>query len=292
MTYAIIRPVRPCVSGLVWPARQHVLRQSVSLSPGWRDPRWQRHQLDNRPTTGRLQVPQWVATDRVTSSVSKNKNKNKKKRRQNKTADKMKTKTTITLSLAHRCVFQPSVANRRPRTRTLKEHQHSLTWQRKLSNVADWAQPLPEGEAPRGDCGFTIDERGIHVWKLPGIPAGETVSSKQACFHDAGCLAHSELTCLSLQHQTLQTDRGMLIRSAFHRGEKGATCRKDGLLLLDSTESLTKIRLNQHMANRSGTKAGLILPKIRDKPGSEEGRCGLCSPVSTKVWDISRERLS
>lgn len=78
----------------------------------------------------------------------------------------------------------------------------------------------------------------------------------------------------------------------FIRGEKGATCRKEGLLLLDSSESSTKIRLNQHMANPSGTKAGLISPKIRDKLGSEEGRCGLCSPVSTKVWDISRERLS
>ncbi len=29
------------------------------------------------------------------------------------------------------------------------------------------------------------------------------------------------------------------------------------------------------MANPSGTKAGLILPKIRDEPGSEQRRCGL-----------------
>lgn len=52
-------------------------------------------------------------------------------------ADKMKTKTTVALSLAHHGVFQPFIANRRLRTRTLKEHQHSLTWQLKLTNAAD-----------------------------------------------------------------------------------------------------------------------------------------------------------
>lgn len=94
MTYTIIHPVRLCVSGLVWPAWQHVLRRSVSLSPGWRDPRWQRHRLDNRPTTGGLQVPQRVATNYQPCDMERRQKQNR--RRQNKKADKTKTKTTIT----------------------------------------------------------------------------------------------------------------------------------------------------------------------------------------------------
>lgn len=49
----------------------------------------------------------------------------------------MKTQTTVAFPLAHHSVFEAIVASRRLRTLTPKEHQHSLTWQPKLSNAED-----------------------------------------------------------------------------------------------------------------------------------------------------------
>lgn len=160
----------------MWPARQCALHQGVSRSPGWHDPRWQGNQLDNRQTVGRLQVPQPAATNYQPLDI-----KRKQKSRQNEGTDKtkarqMKTKTTVALSLAHRSVLQPFVASYRLRTLTLREHQHFPTWQMKLSNTADWEQAPPEGKAPRGDCGFTIDETEHSRLKVPWYPCREKPS--------------------------------------------------------------------------------------------------------------------
>lgn len=59
---------------------------------------------------------------------------------------------------------------------TLREHQRSLTWQLKLSNAAEWEQAPPEGEAPRGDCGFTIEEREHLCLKAHQYPCREKPS--------------------------------------------------------------------------------------------------------------------
>lgn len=229
-TNTIIQPVRLCVSGLMWPARQCMLQQGVSSSPVWHDPRWQGTQLGNRPATGRLKVP--PSTSHVILNVSKKKTKWKRR--------------PLSLFLWHTTLFFSLC---QPQTRTLKEHQHSLTWQLRLSNAADWEQPLPEGEAPCGDCGFTIDERAfmsdssLYPCRGKPSPRNKHVFMTLDAWLTANLLAFSYITGLFIALNA-QTERVCSFKIAFDMREvlSCKKCHKDRLHTAQPTGSLTKKR--------------------------------------------------
>ncbi len=122
------------------------------MTPDDRDPSWI---TDPSLTGSRCLSERPPTTNHATSNVSK-------RSRQNEGTDK--TKPRHSENKDHCCPFSgtplcfSSSCCQPLRILTLREQQHSLTWQLKLSNASEWEEAPPEGEAPRGDCGFTIDE--------------------------------------------------------------------------------------------------------------------------------------
>lgn len=156
-----------------------------------REPSW----ITDRPLAGSRCLSEWPPT---TSHATSNVSRKKKKSRHNGDTDKTKTQTKwkqrplLPFALAHHGVFQPFVASRRPRALTLREHWRSLTWQLRLFKRSR----LRAGTARRWGTTWRLwfhNRDGAFVSECSLVPLqGVTVSSEQACFHDTGCLAHSE----------------------------------------------------------------------------------------------------
>ena len=142
-------------------------------------------------------------TNHATSNVSKKVDKTEAQTKQK--TDEMKTNNTVALPLAHRCVFQPFVVGNTDTDRAWAfSHLAAVAFKRSRLRA--------EGEAPRGDCGFTIDEteHTVGVWNLPSIPAGRNRLQWAGMFLDTGCLAQSYLHLLFLKWIILnaETERG------------------------------------------------------------------------------------
>lgn len=150
MTYNIIHSVRLQVSGLKWPARQSMCYGRV----------WQPHLGGMALDDG----------DNVTININNKVHKIKAQTKQE--ADKVKTKDTFAI-LWHSTVFfsLPFLTTDWERGHWESNAIFSLgRWSFQMHHIE--TLPLPEGEAPHSDCGFTIGEQSVHVWKLPEIPAG------------------------------------------------------------------------------------------------------------------------
>lgn len=221
--------------------------------------------ITDQPLAGSRCLSEWPppTTNHVTSNVSK------KKSRQNEGTDK--TKSRQNENKDHCCPFSGtprcfSAFHCQPQTENSDTERASA-----FSHLAAEAYKRSRLRTATARRWGTTWWLWFHAWKLPGIPAGETVSSKRACFHDTGCLAHSKPPRLFLHHGTWYEGSSQPLEMGHMSQRMGYT--------LHSTGSLTKIRLNQHMVNPSGTKAGLIPPKIRDERGSEQRRYGLLFPL-------------
>lgn len=271
----------------MWPARQCALQQGVSSSPGWHDPRWQGTQLDDRPTVGRLQVPQRVATNYQPRDI-----KHKQKSRQKQGTDK--TKTRQNENKDHCCPFTGtprcfSAFCCQPQTESTDTERAS-----EFSHLAAEAlkcSRLRTGTARRWGTTWRLwfhnrwDKAFVSESPLVSLQ-GETSPLNRHVFMtlDASLtniITFSYITrhCITLNAQTKQKKRKVhvrqhLIRAKLSAVRNGPHVAKMGYTL-HSTGSMTKTRLNQHMANPSGTKAGLISAQIRDKLSSEQKWCGL-----------------
>lgn len=188
----------------MWPAWQCALQQGVSPSPGWHDPRWQGTQLDNRPTVGRLQVPQRVATNYQPRDI-----KRKQRRRQNEGTDK--TKARQNENKDHCCPFtgtprcfsafccQPQTENTDTERASAFSHLAAEAFKHsrlRAGTARRWGTTWRLWFHNRWDRAFASESSPVSL-------QGETVSTEQACFHDTGCLAHSELHLLFLHYRAL-----------------------------------------------------------------------------------------
>lgn len=274
----------------MWPAWHCVLQQGVSPSPGWHDLRWQGTQLDNRPTVGRLQVPQRVATNyqprhikHKQKKVDKTKAQTKQKARQNENKDHCcPSSGTPWCFSAFRC--QPQTENTDTEGApafahlTAEDFIHSRL---RTGTARRWGTTWRLWFHNRWDRAFVSESSPVYLQGEKPSPLSGHVFITLDTWIIANLITFSYLTGL---WKTLNghRDRGTFMLGSIWHGAKLSAVRNGPHVArmgytLHSTGSLTKTRLNQHMANPSGTKAGLISPKIRDDPGSEQRRHGLLS---------------
>ncbi len=187
----------------MWTARQSVLQQGVSPSPGWHDPRWQGAQLDNRLIAGRLQVPQRVATNYQPRNI-----KRKQRSRQNEGTDK--TKTRHGENKDHCCPFfwhttvffilsLPAAENTDSERASTFSHLAAEAFKRsrvRAGTARRWGTTWRLWFHNRWDRAFVSESLLVSL-------QGETVSTEQACLHDTGALAHSKYHRLFLHYRAL-----------------------------------------------------------------------------------------